>query len=119
MRSTRSTGRCRPAPYRLEPEVDVETPPGYPPRFSEPRMDKLYAANAEQLMAAGHVRRNDEHTAESMNIGTSPTSCRPFTRARRVTSGVGKGPVYSAAGRAGCTRRCDHRKSQECPDEQD
>jgi amidohydrolase len=50
-------------------EVEIETLPGYLPRFSEPRMDELFAANAEQILGAGHVLRDSEHTTGSTDMG--------------------------------------------------
>ena len=50
-------------------EVEIETLPGYLPRFSEPRMDEFYAANAELLLGAEHVKRDSEHTTGSTDMG--------------------------------------------------
>lgn len=49
-------------------DVDIETLPGYLPRFSEPRMDELYRANAEALLGPGTVCTG-EHTTGSTDMG--------------------------------------------------
>lgn len=49
-------------------EVEIETLPGYLPRFSEPAMDALFRANAECLLGPGTVGEG-EHTTGSTDMG--------------------------------------------------
>jgi amidohydrolase len=49
-------------------EVDIETLPGYLPRFSEPQMDNLYKANAEAILGPGTISIGD-HTTGSTDMG--------------------------------------------------
>ena len=50
-------------------EVEIETLPGYLPRFSEPRLDELYADNAVALLGAEEVLHGGEHTTGSTDMG--------------------------------------------------
>jgi metal-dependent amidase/aminoacylase/carboxypeptidase family protein len=50
-------------------EVEIETLPGYLPRFSEPAMDEVYANNAEALLGKEFVARDSEHTTGSTDMG--------------------------------------------------
>jgi metal-dependent amidase/aminoacylase/carboxypeptidase family protein len=50
-------------------EVEIETLPGYLPRFSEPTMDQYFVANAEALMGPGTVNRDSEHSTGSTDMG--------------------------------------------------
>jgi amidohydrolase len=49
-------------------ELEIETLPGYLPRFSEPKMDQLYRANAEAVLGPGTVSEG-EHTTGSTDMG--------------------------------------------------
>jgi amidohydrolase len=50
-------------------EVEIETLPGYLPRFSEPKMDEYYANNAEAILGKEFVARDSEHTTGSTDMG--------------------------------------------------
>ncbi len=50
-------------------EVEIETLPGYLPRFSEPKMDAYYADNAEAILGKEFVNRTGEHTTGSTDMG--------------------------------------------------
>ena len=78
-------------------EVEIETLPGYLPRFSEPTMDGYFVANTEALLGPGSVDVRASTPPARRIWAMSHTSCPRFTR-------------MSAASPGACTQRTSDRR---------